>query len=190
MTVAATLHRLEIALSDVDRGVYQELDLRLAQHPSETVRFLYTRALAYALWFEEGIAFGKGLSTANEPAVWVRDVGGEVRRWIEVGLPSAERLHKANKKAEQVVVFTQHDPQILLRSLSGATIFQRETIVGNAVDPGFVDELASHSSRKARWDVVRTGGEVYVTLAGRTIAGRVSAFQLGESSVLKGGLST
>ena len=33
MGTGATMYRLKIELSDVDRGVYESLDLRLARHP-------------------------------------------------------------------------------------------------------------------------------------------------------------
>src|SRR5678816_561632 len=48
MAPGATVYHLEIALSDTDRGVYESLDLRVARHPSETMRFLVARTLAYA----------------------------------------------------------------------------------------------------------------------------------------------
>ena len=68
MALGATIYRVEIALSDVDRGLYESLDLRLAQHPSESLRYLVTRMLAYALSYEEGIRFSKGgLSSTDEP---------------------------------------------------------------------------------------------------------------------------
>ena len=67
MAITATMHHIEIALSDVDRGVYESLDLRVAQHPSESMRYMLTRTLAYCLSYEEGIAFSKGgLSDASE----------------------------------------------------------------------------------------------------------------------------
>ncbi len=69
MALTATLHNLRIALSDSDRGVYEALDLRIARHPSETLPYMLTRALAYCLYWEPEIAFSKGLSTADEPAV-------------------------------------------------------------------------------------------------------------------------
>jgi len=49
VALQATIYRLQIELSDVDRGVYESLDLRLARHPSESMPYLLTRALAYAL---------------------------------------------------------------------------------------------------------------------------------------------
>ena len=52
VALKATIHHVEIALSDVDRGVYEALDLRVAQHPSETMRYLLTRLLAYSLSYD------------------------------------------------------------------------------------------------------------------------------------------
>ena len=60
MALTATVYHLPVQLSDVDRGVYESLDLRLARHPSETMRYLLTRLLAYCLCYEDGIAFSKG----------------------------------------------------------------------------------------------------------------------------------
>jgi uncharacterized protein YaeQ len=65
-----------VRLADADRGVYETLNLRLAQHPSESAEFLVTRLLAYCLEYAEGIAFSKGLSDPDEPAIMVRDLTG------------------------------------------------------------------------------------------------------------------
>src|SRR3954463_7401554 len=97
MAATATMYHLQIDLSDVDRAVYQALDLRVARHPSETMAYLLTRVIAYCLCYEDGIAFSKGLSTTDEPAVWVKSGDGRLMFWIDVGAPAAERLHKASK---------------------------------------------------------------------------------------------
>src|SRR5829696_5173912 len=110
MALSATVHHFQIALSDVDRNVYETLDLRVAQHPSETTRWLLLRTLAYALSYEEGIAFSKGgLSSTDEAPLAVRDRTGILVAWIEIGMPSAERLHKASKAARRVAIFTSAD---------------------------------------------------------------------------------
>src|ERR1041384_5848569 len=114
MALSATVYHLQIDLSDVDRNVYQQLDLRIARHPSETMRYLLARTLAYALLHEEGIAFSKGgLSDPDEPALSIRDLQGNLRAWIEIGAPSAERLHKASKASPRVAVFTYANPELL-----------------------------------------------------------------------------
>jgi len=132
MAAGATLYHLQIELSDVDRGVYETLDLRLAQHPSESMPYLLARTLAYSLLYEEGIAFSKGgLSSTDEAPLSVRDPQGNLRVWVEIGTPSADRLHKASKASPRVVVFTQHDPRLLVREAGtreiGALLVDRRT---------------------------------------------------------------
>src|SRR5258708_1768007 len=128
MALTSTIYHFQIALSDVDRGVYETLDLRVARHPSETMRYLLVRVLAYCLLFEEGIAFGKGLSTTEEPPLWIKDLQGNLRVWIEVGSPSADRLHKAAKTAPRVVVFTHHELAPLKREWQSRPIFHSDRI--------------------------------------------------------------
>src|SRR5271170_3082182 len=129
MALAATIHRWQITLSDVDRQVYETLDLRLAQHPSETMRYLLTRSLAYCLSYEEGIAFSKGgLSDAEEPPVSVVDPTGVRTAWIDVGVPSADRLHRASKATPRVSIFTHADLAQLHKEASARAIHRVDDI--------------------------------------------------------------
>ncbi len=177
MALGATMYRLKIDLSDVDRAVYESLDLRVARHPSETMRYLLARTLAYCLCHEEGIAFSKGLSTNDEPAVWIHDLQGNLKAWIEVGNPNAERLHKANKASPRTVIFT-HAPELLLRETQGKTIFKRERIEVFSVEPSFLDALDDATDRNTRWEMVRTEGALYVTIDGKSIEGTLTRHEL------------
>ena len=49
MALTATIYNFDIDLSDSDRGVYETLALRVAQHPSESDEYLIARVLAYLL---------------------------------------------------------------------------------------------------------------------------------------------
>src|SRR5438552_19117511 len=95
LALSATIYHFAIQLSDVDRGVYQSLELKVARHPSEAEDHLVARVLAYCLEFTEGLAFSRGLSEPDEPALAVRDLTGGLRAWIDVGAPDPARLHKA-----------------------------------------------------------------------------------------------
>src|ERR1700678_1621441 len=129
MAAQATIHRFVIQLSDVDRQVYESLDIRVARHPSESARYFLTRTLAYALSYEEGIAFSKGgISQTDEPPIAVRDATGVLRTWIDVGSPSADRLHKASKAADRVVLFTHTDLGLLRREAASRAIHKVEAI--------------------------------------------------------------
>ena len=74
MALTATIYNIDIDLADADRQVYETLALRVARHPSESEAYLLTRVLAYALEYTEGIAFSRGLSEPDEPAITIRDL--------------------------------------------------------------------------------------------------------------------
>ena len=74
MALQATIYNFDIELADSDRGVYESLALRVARHPSESEDHLITRLLAYLLEFVDGIAFSRGISDPDEPAIAVRDL--------------------------------------------------------------------------------------------------------------------
>ncbi len=186
MALAATVYRLQIDLSDVDRGVYQALDLRLARHPSESMPYLLTRVIAYCLCHEEGISFSKGgLSDTDEPPVAIRDLQGGLRVWIDVGTPSAERLHKASKACSRVVVFTQHDPALLQKQLRDRNVHRAETIEIYALDPKFLDALAAVTDRNARWALTHTEGTLYVTAGDHNLSSALTRHALGARAAIR-----
>ena len=178
MAQQATVYHLQIDLSDVDRSVYEALDLRLARHPSESMAYLLTRVIAYALLYEEGIAFSKGLSTTDEPALWIKDLQGNLRAWVEVGTPSADRLHKASKASPRVVVFTQHDPRLLQKEAESRAIHKVAQIEVYALEAAFLDELAALTDRNTRWTLLRNDGLLYVTVGEKSISGTVTRHEL------------
>lgn len=104
MALKATIYKAEVQLADMDRNHYADLSLTIARHPSETDERMMARLLMYALHAQEGIALGKGLSDVDEPAVWVKDLTGEIKLWIDVGQPDEVRLRKACGRAGQVAV--------------------------------------------------------------------------------------
>ncbi|HVY38466.1 MAG TPA: YaeQ family protein [Polyangia bacterium] len=171
MALQATVYHLQIELSDVDRGVYEALDLRIARHPSESMAYLLTRTIAYALLYEEGIAFSKGgLSSTEEPPVSIRDLQGNLTTWVEIGTPSADRLHKASKAAPRVVVFTQHDPRLLEKEAAIRAIHRADQIEVYALPAAFLDELAALTERNARWSLLRNDGTLFVTAGDQTVS--------------------
>ena len=179
MALTATIYHFQITLSDVDRGVYEALDLRVARHPSETMRYLVTRTLAYCLSYEEGIAFSKaGLSSAEEAPLSVRDATGVLRAWIDIGSPSAERLHKASKAAGRVALFTHVELPLLLREASARPIHHVERIEVYRLEAAFLDAIAQKLDKNSKFEVVRTDGQLYVTIGGETLNGTLSQCSL------------
>jgi uncharacterized protein YaeQ len=106
MAVKATIFKAELQVSDMDRHYYQAHSLTLAQHPSETEERLMVRLLAFALNASESLAFGKGISTDDEPDLWSKDLTGVIDLWIEIGQPDEQRIRKACGRAGRVLVYT------------------------------------------------------------------------------------
>jgi uncharacterized protein YaeQ len=104
MALRATVYRCELTLSDIDRGVYGTFPLTLARHPSETEQRLMVRLLAFVLFADPALAFGRGLSTEGEPDLWQHDDTGVIERWIDVGLPDERDVRRACGRAREVVV--------------------------------------------------------------------------------------
>ena len=169
MAAGATVHTFSVNLADVDRGVYEELSLRVARHPSETDAFMMTRVLAYCLEYEEGIAFSEGISATDEPAVLVRDRTGRVTAWIEVGAPDAERLHYGSRLADRTRVYTHRDPAKLVASWAGKRIHQADAIVVHSFDAGFIDAAASRLERRSTMTLSITERRLYLELNGTTL---------------------
>ena len=170
MALGATIHTFAVQLADVDRGVYEELALRVARHPSETESYMMTRLLAYCLEYEEGIVFSEGISSTDEPAVLVRDLTGALIAWIEVGAPDADRLHHGSKLAERTVVYTHRDPTKVMAPWAGKRIHRSEAIVLHSFDPGFVDAAVAALERGNTMTVSITEGELYLDLNGTSMS--------------------
>ena len=173
MALSATIYNFAVNLADADRGVYETLALKAARHPSESEEFLVSRVLAYCLEYAEGIAFSRGLSEPDQPAIAVRDLTGALRAWIDVGAPDAARLHKAAKAAPRVAVYTHKDPAQLLRSLDGERIHRAEALELYSLGRELVVALVKRPERRTDLDLSVTDRHVYVTLGGETLSGEV-----------------
>lgn len=100
----ATVYKCELQVTDMDRHYYASHNLTLAQHPSETELRLMARLLAFALFAEERLEFGRGLSSEDDPDLWLRDYTGDVELWIDLGQPDESRIKKACARAKRAVV--------------------------------------------------------------------------------------
>lgn len=155
MAQPSTLYRFHIGLSDVDEGAYKTLDLRLAMHPSESNAYLMTRLLAFVLNEREHLAFSaEGLGDPDAPAIQAATPNGEILLWIEIGNPSARKLHKAAKAARLVKVYTYKDPEILLKEIRGNKVHNAHLIEIFSLDPKFLERLAARLERKNEWSII------------------------------------
>lgn len=178
MALTATIYRVSVELAHIDRGVYETLDLRLARHPSETLDYMATRLLAYCLEYTEGIALTDGVSSGDEPAIVVRDLTGKLTGWIEVGLPSWERLHRGHKQAGRAAVYTHRGITQVLGELNGHGIHRAADIPVVELDRAFVTTLAESLDRRSTMSLSVTEGTLYVELEGRHLESQLVTHRL------------
>jgi uncharacterized protein YaeQ len=143
MALPSKLFRFKIELSHLEKNIYQSLDFRLAQHPSESLDYLLTRVFAYAL------------SVANPR--------GGFSLWIEIGNPSNRKIHKASKAASVVQIYTYKDPQVLLTEMNREVIFRKNEVQIFSIPSGFLKQLQSHVEKENRWNLVFNDNDLMVS---------------------------
>jgi uncharacterized protein YaeQ len=168
------LYHFQLELSDVDRSLYESLDFRLAQHPSETGPYLLSRALGYALSYQEGLEFSTaGLSDPDAPAMRSAGVHGTTDLWIEIGNPSAKKLHKASKAARRVVVYTYKNPDVLMEDIRLNAVHRADEIKIYAFESKFLQSLEAQLEKNNRWSVLFQQGQLDVSGGGFSLTTEV-----------------
>jgi uncharacterized protein YaeQ len=161
VALGSTMYVFTVELADADRGVYEVLEIRAAQHPSESPEYLLTRLLAYCLEYQEGIAFARGgVSDRDEPTVHARDLTGALTLWVEIGVPAADRLHQAAKAAPRVAVYCHKDAR-LLDKLRESGIHRAASIDIIVIPRDFLDALHAQLDRRMKLSLTVSEGHWY-----------------------------
>lgn len=111
VALKATVFKCELNISDMDRHYYHTHSLTIARHPSENDLRMMVRIIAFALNAHENLQFTKGLSTQDEPDIWLKNLSDEIDTWIDLGQIEEKRLRQACGKAKEVVIYTYNDKQ-------------------------------------------------------------------------------
>lgn len=179
MAAQASPKRFVVQLSNVDAGVYTELDLRVSQQSSETLAFLLTRVVAYCCLTRSDadsvLTFSKGgISTPDEPAISRTSLDGRLLLWCEIGNPSAERLHKASKSGATVVLFTHHDAERQVTELRVSNIHRKQDLEIYSLEASWLSALAAAiGERGARFELTIAEDTLYVVIDGTPLASGV-----------------
>ena len=152
------------------KDLAEKLDIR--------AKDLIARLLAYLLEFEDGLAFSRGISDPDEPAIVVRDLTAAVETWIEVGTPDVARLHKASKAARRVVAYTHKDPRQFLNQLAGEKIHRADRLELYALDRALVGDLVARLDRRVAFSVSVTDRELYIAIGAEHLSGAVMRLHL------------
>ena len=170
MALKATIFKVDLSVADMDRNLYADFALTLARHPSENDVRMMVRLLAFMRYADNSLAFGKGLSTDEEPDLWLKDLTGVIELWIVVGQPDERWLRKASGRAGRVVVFTYggrvaemwwEQNRGTLEKLSNLTVFR--------LAPESTQALAALASRAMSLQCLIQDGEMLITGEGNAV---------------------
>jgi uncharacterized protein YaeQ len=176
MALTSTLYQFDVRLSHVDRGVNQDLAVKVARHPSETTERLWLRFLAFCWQWEETITFGPGLGDPDEPDLMALGADGSTRTLIvRVGRPTLSRVEKdcAHSGGARVAVLFEsgrHLDAFLSEARSGRP--ERVALAEIAAAPDEVMKvLARRGDRRVKLGLTIVDDHLYLDVEGETVDG-------------------
>ncbi len=173
------LYRFTIELSNIDRNLYETLDFRVSQHPSEIESYLLTRTLAYAISYEEGLEFSpQGLADPESPALHKLGRHNSIDLWIEIGNPSSRKLHKATKTAKKVSIYTYKNPEVLLNDIKSNAVHKADELEIFAFNEEFISTLEKNLNKTNRWSLVIQQNQISISIAEQTITTELKQFKI------------
>lgn len=167
MAIKATIHKAALQIADMDRNVYVDHAVTIARHPSETDERMMVRLLAMALMLPADpnhgmLEFAKDLWEADEPALWHKDLTGELKHWVEVGQPDDKRLMKAAGRADRVSVYSfSHSTPIWWAGIANK-ITRAANIAVWQIDTAQSQALAALAQRGMQLQISVQDGTAYI----------------------------
>lgn len=165
MAQNATIYKVELSISDMDRHYYETHKLTVAKHPSETDERMMVRLLAFAMNAHEQLELTKGLSTDDEPDIWQKSLSGQLELWVTLGMPSEKVVRQSCNKSDKVVVYTYggHVADIWWDKIKGSTSRFDNLQVFNLQETETA-ALAQQANRSMKMQVNIQDGEVMVSV--------------------------
>ena len=169
MAQKATLYKVELSVSDMDRHYYETHKLTVAKHPSETDERMMVRLLAFALNANEQLELTKGLSTDDEPDIWQKSLSGELDLWVALGLPSEKIIRQSCGKAKEVIVYSYgRTADVWWDKIKNSTTrFENLQVVNFSENE--TRELAELANRSMKLQVNIQDGDVMVSVDDRIV---------------------
>ena len=169
MAQKATIYKVELSVSDMDRHYYETHKLTVAKHPSETDERMMVRLLAFALNANEQLELTKGLSTDDEPDIWQKSLSGELDLWVALGLPSEKIIRQSCGKAKEVIVYSYgRTADVWWDKIKNSTTrFENLQVVNFSENE--TRELAELANRSMKLQVNIQDGDVMVSVDDRIV---------------------
>jgi uncharacterized protein YaeQ len=167
MALKATIYKASLQLADMDRNLYGAYDLTIARHPSETDERMMIRLLAFALNVpgstEEGVLeLAKDLWDGDEPALWEKDLTGQIQHWIELGQPDERRLRQAGSRSRRLTVYSSQANTSKWWNTVAPNVVRARSLIVWQIPHQQSANLAGLTDRTMKLDVTIQDGNVWI----------------------------
>ncbi len=162
MALKPTIYKFNIAITDFNREYYDSVNLTVALHPSETMERMMARVMAYCLDAQDNMAFTKGLSSIEEPDIWVKTLDDQIKLWVDVGEPAPERVKKSSRMATQVKIYSFNSKSNTWWEQSKSKVQQFKNVQYCQFDWSQIKLLATAVERTMDWSLSISGDTIYV----------------------------
>lgn len=169
MALKATIFKADLQIADMDRHYYGTHALTIARHPSETDERMMVRVLAFAMHAHEALAFGKGLSTEDEPDLWQKDLTGAIDLWIDVGQPDEKRMLKACGRSSQVVVYNYGSTSNIWWSQVASKVERARNLRVVNLESSVSQALAKLAQRTMQLQCTIQDGQIWLSNSDQTV---------------------
>jgi uncharacterized protein YaeQ len=180
MALKPTIYKFRVSLTDLNRDYFDNFQITVAQHPSETLNRLAARIIAFCHGAEEGLQFTKGLSSIEEPDIWVKNFSDDIETWIEIGEPDSERIKKANRFCKNLSIYSFNTKSESWWKQHGGKISQYAKQVYR-LDHDSIELLAQKFERTMDLSVMVTGEDIYVETGNDSIPVSISTLYDSEN---------
>lgn len=162
--------QVRLALSDIDRGIFAQRTVVLAQQPDESDEHILLRFLAFVFFYDEQLEDTHGFTLVAEPDLAVRDLLGELSLWVECGLPPIKRVVRGlgkHKDARFVTLLADPDEaEELQRELRSARARNADRMEIHLVPAAFMERLEEAAGRSMEWSATINEGRLYMDCDG------------------------
>lgn len=162
MSKGAQLYNFRVDLSDIDNGHYQLITYKSVLHPSEKLQRMVVRSILFAIYRYRGVDFTKGVCVADEPDLWAKTDDDKVDLWIEIGLPSNDRLHKICRDSNEVLLFLYGKSFNKYKSQKTIGNIHDHNMQIYTIDDQFVELVAAIAIKNNHWSIIVQDGLITV----------------------------
>ena len=162
MADKTSIFKVNIDISNIDQHRYEQLCFTVARDASEDMSHLVMRLIAYAMVPEQKLSFGKGVCVGSTPDVAVKDYDDHYVYWIDIGYPAIDRIKKASRQSDNVIIFSLIDSQWLKDAHNELMTMNNVNLV--LFKPDVIEKLVNNiDGRNISWSLVIDGNKLGIS---------------------------